>query len=254
MSIARPSPFEFARTMGARVMICHPRDCWESPMPILPALLILLLLLPVDGSAQSMGGMPQLSPQQIEAARVQCDQLGRMPNPPISVEACKAMLGLGTTLNAAADDPTGRRPGDEAMSCEAIFAELQTLAFAGISEATSARTAAAVADSTALANRQAGELGAFIAESYAMGAVAGAVGAVTPNFVGAAIAAAWQARFAGLAAKQAAEQAPVRAQVNEAILASVGDLNQSIQANPRFARLTQLGMSKGCKPPAAATK
>jgi hypothetical protein len=219
-------------------------------MAILSALLVLVFLQPVAASAQGMGAMPQLSAAEIEAARASCDALGRMPNAPMSVEACKAMLNIGTTLNAAAADPAARRPGDEAMTCAAIFAELKTLAGAGISDATSARAAAVVADGTALANRQAAELGAFIVESYAMGAVAGAVSAVTPNFVGAAIAAAWQAQFAALAARQAAEQAPLRAQMNEALGASISELNQSMQANPRFARLGQLGMSKGCEPPA----
>jgi hypothetical protein len=223
-------------------------------MPILSALLILVFLLAIDARAQSMGSMPELSPQEIESARASCEALGRMPNAPMSVEACKAMLSIGTALNAAAADPTAQRPGDESMTCAAIFAELKTLAGVGISDHTSTRAGAMVADGTALANRQAGELGTFIAESYALGAVAGAVGAVAPNFVSAAIAAAWQAKFAGLAAKQVAEQAPMRAQMNEVLGASVRELELSMQANSRFARLAQLGASKSCEPPVEAPR
>jgi hypothetical protein len=162
------------------------------------------------------------------------------------------MLSIGTRMEAAAEDPTARRPGDEAMSCAAIFAELQTLAGVGISDASSARAAAVVGDGTALGKRQAAELNAFIVESYALGAVAGVVGAFTPNFVGAAIAAAGQAQFVGLATKQAAEQAPLRAQMDETVLAGMGELGQSMQANPRFARLVQLATNKRCEPPANA--
>ena len=163
-------------------------------MPIHAAVLTLLLLQPVDAGAQGMSGVPQLSAKEIESARAACDELGRLPNPPMSGEACKAMMSLGTRLDAAASDLSARRPGDEAMTCEAIFA------------------------------------------------------------VGAALAAAWQARALGLATRQAAEQGPMRAQMNEAVLAGIGELGQSMQANPRFARLAQLGMNKGCEPPPDAPR
>jgi hypothetical protein len=223
-------------------------------MPMLPALLVLLFLLPIDAHAQSMGGMPRLSPQEIEEARASCEALGRIPNPPMSVAVCKAMLSIGAALDTAAADPTARRPGDETMSCAAIFAEMTSLAGVGISEATATRAAAVVTDATTLSNRQAGELGAFIAESYAMGTVAGAMGAFTPNFVGAAIAAAWQAKFAALAARQATEQAPVRARTNDVLTASIRELEISMEANPRFARLAQLGITQNCEPPAGAPR
>ena len=223
-------------------------------MPIFTALLILLLVASIDAGAQGMSGVPQLSAAELEEARVACEALGKMPNAPMSVESCKAMLGMGARLDSAMNDPAGRRPGDEAMTCAAIFAELQTMAGVGIADASMARADAVMAAGTALANRQAAEMTAFIIETYALGAVMGAVSAVTPNFVGAAIAAAWQARFMGLAARQAAEQAPLRAQVNEAVLANLGELGESLQANPRFARLVHLAMAKSCEPPAMAPR
>ena len=172
-----------------------------------------------------------------------------MPNAPISVEACKAMLSVGTRLQSDAADPSARRAGDEAMSCAAIYAELKTLAGAGISDASVAKAEAAVAGGTAMVTRQTAQLSAFIIETYALGLVAGAVDAYTPNFVGAALAAAWQARAAGLGATMAAEQASLRAPLSEAMLANVGELGESMRANPRFARLMQLGASKECEPP-----
>jgi hypothetical protein len=75
-------------------------------MPILIALLVISLLMPIDACAQSLRGNPQLSPQEIEAARASCDELDRMPNAPMSAAACKAMLNMGARLEAAAADPT----------------------------------------------------------------------------------------------------------------------------------------------------
>ncbi len=219
-------------------------------MPNLLALALLLLsLAPIASTAQGPDGLPPLSAAEIEEARAGCEQLGRMPNAPISVEACKAMLGMGTRLQSDAVDPSARRPGDESMTCTAIFAELKTLAGAGISDAGVAKAEAAVAGGTAMVTRQTLQLSAFIIETYALGLVAGAVGAYTPNFVGAALAAAWQARAAGLGATMAAEQASLRAPLSEAMLANLGELGESMRANPRFARLMQLGAGKECQPP-----
>lgn len=219
-------------------------------MPMLPAFALLLLFLaPGIATAQDPDALPPLSAAEIEEARAGCEQLARMPSAPISVEACKAMLGMGTRLQSDAADPVARRPGDESMTCAAIFAELQTLADVGISEAGMAKAEAAVAGGTAVVAHQTAQLGAFIVETYALGAVAGAVGVFTPNFVGAALAAAWQARAMGLGAKMAAEQASLRAPLSEAMMANIGELGQSMQANPRFARLTQLGAGKECEVP-----
>ena len=81
-------------------------------MPIHAAVLTLLLLLPIDAGAQGMGGVPQLSAKEIESARAACDELGRLPNPPISVEACKAMMSLA---RAWVRPRATRRPGARAM-------------------------------------------------------------------------------------------------------------------------------------------
>lgn len=223
-------------------------------MPMRVALFFLLSCAAITAHAKDRGESPQLSASELEEAGAACDQLAAMPNPPMSVAACKAMVDMGTSLKAGAADPSAQIPGDEAMTCADIFTELKTIAGAGISDTSAARNEAVVRDRTALAHRQAGELNAFIAETYALGAVAGLVGAFTPNFVGAAIAAAWQGRALAFAARQATDQAPLRTQTNEALLASADELSRSMNANPRFARLGQLAMDKQCEPPAEARR
>ncbi|MEO8506489.1 MAG: hypothetical protein ABI593_02555 [Betaproteobacteria bacterium] len=218
-------------------------------MPFVRLLLVVLVVGMAEARAQ--GAMPSISAAELQEARAACEQLGRSPNAPISVEACRAMLDMGAQFDAAANDSAARRPDDDRMSCAAIFAELQTVAGAGISDVNRARSQAVVTSGTAMANRQAAELNAFIIESYALGAVAGIVGAFTPNFVGAALSAAWQAQAVGLGMKQAAEQVPLRNEMSATMLANVGELGASMKDNPRFGRLVALAAMKECEAPGA---
>ena len=220
-------------------------------------LLMALLLVSVSiigTQAQAAGRFVQPPVPAPDASAGDCEQLARVPNAPMSVEACKAMMGMAKGFAAAAADPSAQRPDDDAMSCSQIFAELKTMAGVGISDATATQSAAVAKDGAALATQQAGEMTAFIAESYALGAGAGLLSAYTPNFVGAAIAAALQAKLMALAAKAQAEQAPINARMNQAMLANTGEMSRAMQSNPRFARLAQLGMKKNCEPPAVDAK
>ena len=223
-------------------------------MPKFATPVILLMGFAIDIHAQGMGAMPMPSAAQISEARALCDSLATMPNAPMSVEACRAMTGMAAQLQASGGDPTASRPGDDAMTCDAIFAQLRNEAGAGIADVDGARAQALVLEGTAMADRQAGELAGFMVETQAVGAAAGVVGAFTPNFVGAAIAAAWQAHAIGFAAKQSAEAAPLRAQANQAVAASMDELNRSMMSNPRFLRLGQLATARNCQPPAQAAR
>ncbi len=217
-----------------------------------PALVIFLFgALLGAAHAQGVRGFAQ-SPEIAGMTAADCDQLARMPNSPISVATCKAMMGMAAGVESAASAPGAQRPGDDALTCAQIFGELKEIAGVGISDAHAATSEAILKDGAALASRQANELGAFIVESYAVGAAVGAASLFLPNFALTAIAAAWQARIMGIAVRAQAEQAPVNARLNQAMHANAGELMQSMQANPRFARLMQLGINKSCEPPADA--
>lgn len=110
---------------------------------------ILLMGFAIDGHAQGIGAMPMQSAAQIAQARALCDSLATMPNAPMSVEACRAMTGMAAQWGAAEADPSAKRPGDDAMTCDAIFAELQAEAGAGIGDANGARAEALVVEGTA---------------------------------------------------------------------------------------------------------
>lgn len=205
-------------------------------------LVVAALALCAGGVSVAQGLPPGVGPDT-------CDQLAKLPNPPISVEACKAMLGLAKQLDEAANDPRGRRPGDDALSCRQIFDELKSLTDVGLSKATTERMESVAQQGEVQAARSAAEMTAFMVETTAVGVAIGAMSAVVPNFVGAAIAAAWQARAVAFAAKQQAEAAKLSTQLSPALGDAAKELAQAMQADPRFARLSQLAMQNECEPP-----
>jgi len=227
-----------------------------------PAVVVLVLVLAraasgYDAAAQALGGMPTLSPAELAEANDACDRLAGIPNAPMSVQSCKAMLGMAGTAErqrASAADPSARRPGDEQLSCDAIFAEMTTLGGDVLSDAGASQADAAVAEGTALGRRHTGEMGVFVAGTVALGAAMGAASVVLPGFAVAAIATAWASSAAAMGTRQAAEQAALRPRRDEAILASAEDFERAMAANPRFARLTELAMERECKAPDGAAR
>jgi hypothetical protein len=201
--------------------------------------------------------MPTLSPAELAEANDACDGLAGIPNAPMSVQACKAMLGMAGTAErqrASAADPSARRPGDEQLSCEAIFAEMTALGGDVLTDTGASKADAAVAEGTALGGRQAGEMTAFVAGTFALGAALGAASVVMPGFATAAIAAAWAGSAAAMGTRQAAEQAALRPRRDAAIIASAEDFERAMSANPRFARLSELAMDRECKAPDGAAR
>jgi hypothetical protein len=179
-----------------------------------------------------------------------CDQLASLPNPPMSPEACRSMMGMAKSMKDSASDPSAVRPGDESMSCEQIMAEMRGSGSPMVSPETAAQSKQAADASLALMEKQNAETKAFMAQQMAVGIGAGALGMVPGGGIASsAIMAAQQAQTQNFAAKQAADAAPVRAQQNQAVTALTSEMGQSIQSNPRFARLAQLVADKNCPPP-----
>lgn len=201
--------------------------------------------------AQGLSELPKLSPEELAEAQAACDALATLPNAPMSVAACKSMLGMTSTLRqveSASGDPSARRPGDEAMSCEAIFKEMTALGPAVAGGAGAAKSEAALADATRLMGRQQAEGTAFVAGTVALGVAMAAASPVMPGFVATAIASAWAASGAALGTKFVAEQNALRPERDQAIVAATAEFEQAMLSNPRFARLTDLGMQKACGP------
>jgi hypothetical protein len=224
-----------------------------------PAIAALAILVSVSiAHAQLFGGgrrnvAPADVPQADALDPAMCDQLASIPNAPMSAEACRSMMMMQQSMKAASTDPRAVRPGDEAMSCEQIIAELKATSGPMISQETAAQSKAAGEASVALMEKQNAEAKAFIAGQVAMGVGTGAL-SMLPGGGYAAQAAqmAMMAQQKAFADKQAAEAAPVRAQTSQALTRTGSELGQAMQSNPRMARLMQLTMDKNCQLPADA--
>jgi hypothetical protein len=84
-----------------------------------------------------------------------------------SVETCKAMFGHGSRLDAAVNDPRARKPGDEALTCAQLFAELRKLADVSLSESAGAQLSGVESDGQAASVRGSAELTGFMFETAA---------------------------------------------------------------------------------------
>ena len=203
----------------------------------------------------------QASPQSgstmstIDASAVDCAQLAAASDSAISVEACKSLFEMTRVGDAEAARPEAQRPGDEAMSCEQIFAEMGVVSgdFAATPE--DAQTQASLDEYLAMKKRQDAEIAAAAAVGNAklMGAAAVdmATGGLSKGAVTSSAATALNTEAMARAARFKAEARPVVGRMNQAIDASAQYGAQQLQANPRAAQLGQLAIRKNCRAPGA---
>jgi len=183
------------------------------------------------------------------ASQMDCAALGRMPNAPMTQQACEDLMKHASAMQGAMSAGGGERPGDDAMSCEAIKAELATQQNVGVSHEHVTEGMAAGEDYIARQKRIDAEGKAVMAQQTATLAAAGALSAI-PGVGAAAATAAGAANMASTQAFSAhanAELTPARRRMFEANNASMGDVAQSMQDNPRFARLAGLMQEKACR-------
>ncbi|MBN8480812.1 MAG: hypothetical protein J0L88_04385 [Xanthomonadales bacterium] len=160
----------------------------------------------------------------------------------MSVETCKARMAAQRDLSTAMDDPAGVRAGDEAMTCTAIIAEMQSIGFQGIDQA------------TAEAARRAGEglrttydrAHADAAELAARQSAAAAAAMLAPQPVQGALSLAQSAEQAALAKRAAAELSAARTRSAATTADAMSELAARLQAHPRYARLMALVQARGC--------
>jgi hypothetical protein len=181
--------------------------------------------------------------------QIDCAAIATMPNAPMSFEACQQMMGAAASMQNSMNDPAGMRPGDDDMTCDQIRAELMTQQ--GITpnrehvrEAQvaakdfQAKSAQIQAEGAALAAQQA----AVATGASALSLVPG-VGDVAARAVMASQAAQQQA----FGAHATAVLNPAENRVMNTTGSVVSDMAQSLQNNPRFARLGSLAMKKNCR-------
>ncbi len=194
------------------------------------------------------GGMPPNGQQ------MDCDQLASMPGAPMSVEDCKKMMGSMQAGKPGAGS-SAARPGDEAMTCEQIAAEMSTMKGVGLSEKQQKENAAAAEQHQALLAKQQAEITAIgVAGSAAVTSAAAAdaatelaTGGIVRGKSAAAAQEAVQATAKVAGERMAAERKPSEQRLSSAVGASTRAMADSMQSNPRFSRLIQLAIAKDCK-------
>lgn len=201
-------------------------------MPKLP-LLLSFVLLPLCSQAAAQSPTPSTDP-------AMCDVVATMPSAPMTVEACRSMLGI------AKDDPAAHRPGDESMSCAAIFAELEiATADLGISDEEAARRQKTVRDAQTLNARHGAKAAAALAPNVATNR---ALATIAPFVPSAAIAPAVAANQADIQAKGKIAGAAYSAEARK-LTGESTNTAASTMRDPRTRRLGQLAAQKNCQGP-----
>ena len=221
------------------------------------ALMVSVVIVASAGAAQAQLFGPRPEPRTVSPSGMpenmdpaMCDQMAAIPNPPMSAEACRSMIGMAQGMKTSGSDPSAMRAGDESLSCDQINAEMRSVATPMVSAQTGEQARIAADAQMALMEKQRAEATGMIAGQMAMGAGAAALG-MLPGGGYAAMAAqqAMMAQQQAFAQKQMQEAAPVRAQTSQAITATTTEMTQGMRDNPRFARLMNMSIERSCPPP-----
>jgi hypothetical protein len=184
---------------------------------------------------------------QLATPSVDCAQIAKMPNAPMSYEACQQMMNSAASMQKSMNDPAGQRPGDEAMACEQIKAELQTSGVE-VNREHLAQAQTAGADYQAKAAKVQREGKALAAQQAATTVAAAAASAipVVGNAAASAVVATTMAQQQAFAARSQATLTPAQQALTASTANVMGDTAASMQNNPRQARLMSLAMQKNC--------
>lgn len=179
---------------------------------------------------------------------VDCAQIARMPNAPMSYETCQKMMSSAASMQGAMNDPAGQRPGDEAMSCDQIKAEFMASGGMTMNRSHVAEAQAAASDYQGKSAKVQSEYNALVAQESATNLAASAAGLV-PG-VGQAAAAAANAKNTAeqkaFSAHAQSELTPATQRLSSSTGTVVGDVAANLQNDPRKARLISLAGQKNC--------
>jgi hypothetical protein len=224
-------------------------------------LLVLSVAVPLTAveaagllSHLGMGRNNQASQPQPDPQQMNCQQLASMPNAPMTVAQCESMMGMAQSGQAALNNRSAARPGDELMSCADITAEMQTLNVSGVSEAHRQQGNTAAGNLQAETAKQQREVSAIAARENAEVQAAMAADRATELSSGGLVKGRAASRVEQrqleenrkTGERMAKEMAPKQQAALVSVTDSGNDMVQSMQANPRFARLVSLAGSKNC--------
>ncbi|MEO5845255.1 MAG: hypothetical protein ABIQ33_10485 [Caldimonas sp.] len=190
----------------------------------------IALLLSIGCNGHAASAQPAMDP-------AMCDKVAALPNAPMTAESCRRMM---TTMGT--DDPSSHRPGDDALTCAQIHAEMVKRQPKGVSAAEAARQEKQIEDGRTLSARRGAETAAQTAPHVA--AQTAIAMTPMPNAAATALNAPHQAeiqRITGAAGQRyLAEQRQSTAGAADVIGSKLGH-------DPRLMHLAQLSAGKRCK-------
>ena len=181
------------------------------------------------------------------APALDCKAVTSRPGSPMTLEQCEAQIAGHAELMKAMNQPGGERPGDDALSCAQIGAELREVGTAGVSRENRIESAAAGKQLQDASNAQAARAGSLATAQTARSAGAAGIDLATGgNLAGGAAAAQNAAEAAALQRQAQAEMGAARDRASRANANSRADLAAALRANPRMGRLIDLAGRKNC--------
>ncbi len=175
------------------------------------------------------------------ATRMDCAGLAAQKHATLSVEACERKKAALLSLQDASATPGGERPGDEAMTCTQLIAELQSMG-PGIDPALGEKARIAGEAVRETYDRQNAAAKAMAARQAAesIAAMAG------PNIVQGIVGAKHSAESVALGTAGSQAMRGARDQASFASADASDALAQRMRDDPRFARLLALVQRKNC--------
>lgn len=207
-------------------------------------------MLGVGGPAQAQFGRHRPPPQSTGTPQIDCQAIAANPMAGMDLATCERMKGAADAYNAGRNDPSGARPGDEAMTCEDIKAEFMSQPIVTPDRAHVAEGQAAAADFQRKAAAEQAKVAAATLELSAETTAASAAGMANPiagRAADTAVEAHRRATEAALNADAKATVLPAARRMTSDAGEMMAGMSAQLQSNPRLAHLVSMMQEKRCR-------
>ena len=207
------------------------------------AVFVLVTAVAAPSFAQSSGkskGRATTAPPSMS-----CEQMVASSHGSVSLEACKQMMGMQQSFEAAAADPNASRPGDDKMTCDQIVAEMKQQPITPPDQAKVTEAQVAAADFKQTTEKQQKEATELALKETAEESLLTRL--VPVNAVQEAETKRIQAEQKAQNERMAKEATPKAERMFNATGSLMADVGNQMSANPRMAKLYQMATQKQCK-------
>jgi hypothetical protein len=206
-------------------------------------------MLSLTSAAQAQFGHRKPPPPS-SAQRIDCQAIAANPMAGMDLATCEKMKEAADAYNSGRNDPSGARPGDEAMTCDDIKAEFMRQPIARPDRRHVAEAQAAASDFQGKMAVEQAKVAAATVELSAETTAASAAGMANPvagRAADQAVEAHRRATEAALNADAKVNVLPAARRMNSGAGELIGDMSAQLQNNPRLAHLVSMIQEKRCR-------